>query len=96
MPLVAGTHGQKGKWRAPGDDRPAFQQGVLRLYNSLTKQKEVFMTVDPAGKRVTWYTCGPTVYDAAHLGHGEMIISQSLLCSSTKETTWDNVSGHLK
>ncbi|EIE23980.1 hypothetical protein COCSUDRAFT_1550, partial [Coccomyxa subellipsoidea C-169] len=55
------------------------QQGVLRLYNSLTKQKEVFMTVDPAGKRVTWYTCGPTVYDAAHLGHARYYVTMDIL-----------------
>ncbi|KAJ7699894.1 tRNA synthetases class I (C) catalytic domain-containing protein [Mycena rosella] len=28
-----------------------------------------FLPIDPAGKRVTWYCCGPTVYDAGHLGH---------------------------
>lgn len=40
---------------------------VLRLYNSLTREKEVF--VPQFGNRVLWYTCGPTVYDASHMGH---------------------------
>lgn len=40
---------------------------VLKLYNSLTRQKEEFIPQD--GRRVTWYSCGPTVYDASHMGH---------------------------
>ena len=35
----------------------------LTLYNSLTRQKEVFKPRDP--KRVTMYNCGPTVYSYA-------------------------------
>lgn len=44
----------------------------LKLYNTFTKQKDVFIPIDEAGKQITWYTCGPTVYDAAHLGHGKL------------------------
>lgn len=40
----------------------------LRLYNSLTRKKERFATSD-GSKRVSWYSCGPTVYDAAHVSH---------------------------
>lgn len=39
----------------------------LKVYNSLTRQKELF--VPKNGKQVTWYSCGPTVYDASHMGH---------------------------
>ncbi len=39
----------------------------LRVYNTLTKQKEPFETVAP--KKVTMYVCGPTVYKPAHIGH---------------------------
>jgi cysteinyl-tRNA synthetase len=40
---------------------------TLRLYNTLTRQKETFETVKPG--EVTMYVCGPTVYDKAHVGH---------------------------
>lgn len=40
---------------------------VLKLYNSLSRQKEVFRPAK--GNRVNWYSCGPTVYDASHMGH---------------------------
>lgn len=40
---------------------------VLKLFNSLTRQKEEF--IPQYGNRVLWYSCGPTVYDASHMGH---------------------------
>ncbi len=39
----------------------------IRVYNTLTKTKEPFETVQP--KRVGMYLCGPTVYAEAHIGH---------------------------
>src|SRR5262245_28106640 len=39
----------------------------LRVYNTLTRQKENFETVVPG--KVTMYVCGPTVYKPSHLGH---------------------------
>jgi cysteinyl-tRNA synthetase len=37
------------------------------IYNSLTRRKEPFETIEP--ERVRMYVCGPTVYDKAHVGH---------------------------
>ncbi len=39
----------------------------LRVYNTLTRQKEPFETVQPG--KVTMYVCGPTVYKPSHVGH---------------------------
>src|SRR2546429_9289953 len=39
----------------------------LRVYNTLTRQKEDFQTVRPG--KVGMYVCGPTVYKPSHLGH---------------------------
>ena len=39
----------------------------VKIYNSLTRQKEVFVPLE-AGK-VKIYVCGPTVYDYAHIGN---------------------------
>lgn len=39
----------------------------LRVYNTLTRQKEDFETVQPG--KVGMYLCGPTVYKPAHIGH---------------------------
>ena len=39
----------------------------LVLYNTLTREKEPFETLEPG--KVRLYVCGPTVYDEAHVGH---------------------------
>src|SRR5690242_19349524 len=39
----------------------------LRVYNTLTRQKEDFRTVRPG--QVGMYVCGPTVYKPSHVGH---------------------------
>src|SRR3982750_4811269 len=39
----------------------------LRVYNTLTRQKEPFAKSPPA--EVTMYVCGPTVYKPSHIGH---------------------------
>jgi cysteinyl-tRNA synthetase len=45
----------------------------LRLFNTLTKEKEVFQPLDPA-RGVRMYVCGPTVYDFAHIGNARPVI----------------------
>ncbi|CAL7945177.1 unnamed protein product [Xylocopa violacea] len=50
---------------------------VLKLYNSLTREKEIF--VPQFGNRILWYSCGPTVYDASHMGHARSYISFDIL-----------------
>ena len=44
----------------------------LKLYNTLTRKKEVFTPEDP--KNVRMYVCGPTVYDFAHIGNARPVI----------------------
>ena len=45
---------------------------TLRLYNTLTRSKDVFKPIDP--KAVRLYACGPTVYDYAHIGNARPVI----------------------
>lgn len=57
--------------------QPAWPQGDLseiprlKLFNSFTRKKEVF--VPKNGNKVCWYSCGPTVYDASHMGHARYL-----------------------
>jgi cysteinyl-tRNA synthetase len=44
----------------------------LKLYDTLTREKRVFVPIDPA--RVRMYVCGPTVYDFAHIGNARPLI----------------------
>jgi cysteinyl-tRNA synthetase len=49
----------------------------LRLYNTLTRRKEIFAPLDPQNVRL--YACGPTVYDHLHIGNGRMLVVFDLL-----------------
>ena len=49
----------------------------LQLYNTLTNTLEPFAPADPT--HVTFYTCGPTVYDDAHIGNFRAFLFADLL-----------------
>ncbi|TVY65506.1 Cysteine--tRNA ligase [Lachnellula suecica] len=63
----------------PPQARPDAQLPRLTIYNSLTRNKDDFVPVDPTGKMVTWYSCGPTVYEDAHLGHAKNYVSIDII-----------------
>ncbi|HLH54101.1 MAG TPA: cysteine--tRNA ligase, partial [Verrucomicrobiae bacterium] len=42
---------------------------ALKLFNTLTRSVQEFVPLDPAGRQVGMYCCGPTVYDFAHVGN---------------------------
>lgn len=44
----------------------------IRLYNTLSRQKEMFVPGDP--QRVTMYVCGPTVYNYVHIGNARPVV----------------------
>ncbi|CEQ20144.1 cysteine--tRNA ligase CysS [[Clostridium] sordellii] len=49
----------------------------LNLYNTLTKQVEEFISIEPM--KVKMYTCGPTVYNFAHIGNLRTYIFEDTL-----------------
>lgn len=52
------------EWLLPRPERPVSE---LKVYNSMTRSLVPFIPAE--GKLIRWYSCGPTVYDAAHIGH---------------------------
>ena len=52
---------------------------ALQFFNTLTRSKEDFVPLDPAGKKVGLYTCGPTVYNYAHIGNLRAFMFEDLL-----------------
>jgi Cysteinyl-tRNA synthetase len=68
--------------------------GGLYLYDSLSQTSKVIpvsiprhhqdsdkqnSATDRSRKGIAWYTCGPTVYDSAHLGHARTYVSLDIL-----------------
>ncbi|TID23062.1 putative cysteinyl-trna synthetase [Venturia nashicola] len=75
---MASTARSQPPWSAP-KAAPGVRLPPLQFYNSLTRQKNNFIPQDPTGKAVTWYACGPTVYDDAHLGHARNYMSTDVI-----------------
>ncbi len=66
MPSSRGSYREVGKSRA-----------MLKVYNTLTRKKEPFKSIQPG--RVRMYVCGVTVYDYCHLGHARSAIIFDLI-----------------
>mmetsp|Transcript_17599 Transcript_17599/g.29164 ORF Transcript_17599/g.29164 Transcript_17599/m.29164 type:complete len:327 (+) Transcript_17599:208-1188(+) len=55
-------------WQLPN----GFSCGIS-VVNGLTRSKTEFRPSN--GRRVTWYICGPTVYDVSHIGHARTYLA---------------------
>lgn len=60
---------------------------MLKIFNSLTKQKEVFKPIK-AG-HISLYVCGNTVYDYCHIGHGRSMILFDVIVRYLRSRGWD-------
>ena len=50
---------------------------VMKFYNTLNRKKEEFQPLNKG--KVTLYTCGPTVYDFAHIGNLRAFLFEDIL-----------------
>jgi cysteinyl-tRNA synthetase len=52
---------------------------ALRIFNTLRRSVEDFVPLDPAGKQLGMYCCGPTVYDFGHIGNFRTFVFSDLV-----------------
>jgi cysteinyl-tRNA synthetase len=52
---------------------------ALQLFNTLSRAIEPFVPLDPAGRSVGLYCCGPTVYDYGHIGNFRTFVFADLV-----------------
>ncbi|KAK0554127.1 cysteinyl-tRNA synthetase [Tilletia horrida] len=71
---MASSNTQQPAWVLPTQRQPT---PVIQVYNSLTRSKTPLVPRTPGN--LTWYNCGPTVYDASHMGHARNYVSQDVL-----------------
>jgi cysteinyl-tRNA synthetase len=51
----------------------------VKLFNTLSRSVQDFVPLDPGGKKLGMYCCGPTVYDFAHIGNWRTFIFGDLV-----------------
>ncbi|WP_309043181.1 cysteine--tRNA ligase [Marinobacter sediminicola] len=60
---------------------------MIRIYNTLTQQKEVFTPIEPG--KVRMYVCGMTVYDYCHLGHARVLVAFDVVTRYMRNRGYD-------
>jgi cysteinyl-tRNA synthetase len=60
---------------------------MLQIHNSLTKQKERFIPIEPG--KVSLYVCGMTVYDFCHVGHARVMVVFDVVTRYLKASGYD-------
>lgn len=55
-----------------------YPKKVPLLFNSLTGKKEP-LNCELPGNLISWYSCGPTVYDQSHLGHARNYVALDII-----------------
>ena len=51
----------------------------IYIRNTLNKDNELSMLNTSKNSTITWYSCGPTVYDDAHLGHARTYVCTDII-----------------
>lgn len=65
------------KWQPPNIKDST--ESKFTVLNSLTRSKVPFKPIDGENNHVSWYNCGPTVYDHSHMGHARSYICIDIL-----------------
>ena len=60
---------------------------ALRIFNTLNSKKELFEPLEDG--KVRMYVCGPTVYDACHIGHARSVVVFDVIARYLKEKGYD-------
>ena len=59
----------------------------MRIYNTLTRQKEEFKPIEPG--KIRMYVCGMTVYDYCHLGHARVLVAFDVITRYLRHRGYD-------
>ncbi len=60
---------------------------MIRIYNTLSQQKEEFKPIEPG--KVRMYVCGMTVYDYCHLGHARVLVAFDVITRYLRQCGYD-------
>jgi len=77
LSIDAHAHATTSEAEAKHDDKADGTQ--FMVFNTMSKQKEVFKAREGEGSRVGMYVCGVTVYDYSHIGHARAYVAFDVL-----------------
>lgn len=60
---------------------------MLQVYNTLTRQKEIFKPLQPG--KISMYVCGITVYDYCHIGHARVLVAFDVMTRYLRSQGWN-------
>jgi cysteinyl-tRNA synthetase len=60
---------------------------MLKIYNSLSRDKQLFTPIEPG--KVRMYVCGMTVYDYCHLGHARVMVVFDMISRWLRESQYE-------
>jgi cysteinyl-tRNA synthetase len=60
---------------------------MLQIYNTLTRQKEIFKPINPG--KISMYVCGITVYDYCHIGHARVLVAFDVITRFLRSQNWE-------
>lgn len=60
---------------------------ALQIYNTLSRQKEVFKPLQPG--KIAMYVCGITVYDYCHIGHARVLVAFDVITKFLRSQGWN-------
>ncbi|HIF50743.1 MAG TPA: cysteine--tRNA ligase [Thiotrichaceae bacterium] len=60
---------------------------MLKIYNTLSRQKEIFKPIEP--DKVSMYVCGMTVYDLCHVGHARVMVIFDMIARHLRHSDFD-------
>lgn len=76
----------------PGTSPQTVEQHAapgLQLYNTMSRQKQLFAPREDQGNRVSMYVCGVTVYDYSHIGHARVYVAFDVLYRFLQHLRYD-------
>ena len=69
---------------------------IIRRVAGKVKSEDLVRFIPASGKKVNWYTCGPTVYDVCHMGHARAYLTLDILRRITEDYFGSVVRPHAK
>ena len=85
--MMTGASVAPGHRIVRGPSKRKSPMSNLKIYNTLARDKQVFVPIEPG--KVRMYVCGMTIYDYCHIGHARMMMAFDVMYRWLKASGYD-------